>query len=107
MTELTKTRIRNFVSERDWSQYHNPKDLAIALSIEASELLENFLWKSPEEASVEKIRQELADIFIYCNMLADKYGFDIDEIVNEKISLNEQKYPVEKAKGKATKWDKL
>jgi len=107
MTELTRTRIRNFVSERDWSQYHNPKDLAIALSIEASELLENFLWKSPEEASVEKIRQELADIFIYCNMLADKYGFDIDEIVNEKISLNEQKYPVEKAKGKATKWDKL
>ncbi len=107
MTELTRTRIRNFVSVRDWSQYHNPKDLAIALSIEASELLENFLWKSPEEASVEKIRQELADIFIYCNMLADKYGFDIDEIVNEKISLNEQKYPVEKAKGKATKWDKL
>lgn len=107
MTNSTKDRIKKFVSDREWDQYHNPKDLAIAISIEASELLENYLWKGVEQADLCSVKQEIADILIYVQMLLDKYGLDCDEIVNEKINLNEQKYPVDKSKGKATKWDKL
>lgn len=96
-----------FRNERDWEQFHNPKDLAIALNIETSELLENFLWKDPQQADVEQVKMELADVFAYAFLLAEKYGFDVKEIVNDKIKLNAEKYPVEKSKGKASKYNEL
>ena len=99
--------IRKFNEERDWSQFHNAKDLAISISIEANELLECFLWKNSEDANVEKVKEELADILIYAFMLADKFDFDIDDIIKKKIGLNAIKYPVEKAKGKALKYNEF
>ena len=99
--------IDKFTEERDWDQFHNPKDLAVALSIEASELLEVFLWKKPEEADAEKVKEELADVINYSFLLASKYGFDIQEIVREKLKKNALKYPVEKAKGVSTKYNEL
>lgn len=96
-----------FTQERDWDQFHNPKDLAVALSIEASELLEAFLWKQPEDAKVEKVREELADVFNYALLIASKYGFDVADIVREKLTRNAQKYPVDKAKGSAKKYSEL
>jgi NTP pyrophosphatase (non-canonical NTP hydrolase) len=96
-----------FRNDRDWEQFHNPKDLAVALNIEAGELLENFLWKSAEEAKPEKVREELADILAYAFLLADKYGFDVKKILLEKIRKNGEKYPIEKAKGTAKKYDEL
>ena len=104
--ELTREVVQ-FTQDRDWDQFHNPKDLAVALSIEAAELLELYLWKSPDEAKVEKVREELADVLNYAILLADKYDFDIAEIVREKMAANALKYPVEKAKGVATKYDEL
>jgi NTP pyrophosphatase (non-canonical NTP hydrolase) len=104
--EITRALI-NFRNERDWEQFHNPKDLAIALNIEASELLELFLWKNSEEANKEKVKEELADIFAYGLLLANKYDFDIAEIVKEKIAQNALKYPVDKARGTAKKYDEL
>lgn len=101
------TEIEQFSEERNWSQFHNPKDLAIALSIEASELLEVFLWKRPEEAKIEKVREELADVFNYALLIASKFGFNVEEIVREKIVQNAEKYPVEKAKGSAKKYNEL
>lgn len=100
-------RIKKFNEERDWEQFHNPKDLAISISIEANELLECFLWKHPEEANIDKIKEELADVLILAFQMAYKCGLDIEEIMNEKIALNAKKYPVEKAKGKAFKYDSL
>lgn len=96
-----------FRDERDWAQFHNPKDLAIALNIEVSELLEVFLWKEHQDADKEKIKEELADVFAYAFLLADKYDLDVEEIVIDKINRNAEKYPVEKAKGTAKKYDKL
>ena len=96
-----------FTQERDWDQFHNPKDLALALSIEASELLEAFLWKRPEEAKTEKVKEELADVFNYALLIASKYGFDVAAIVREKLAKNAEKYPVDKAKGVATKYNEL
>lgn len=96
-----------FRDARDWSQFHNPKDLAVALNIEAGELLESFLWKSPEQADPEKVREELADVLAYAFLMAEKYGFDIKEIMLEKIKKNNEKYPVEKAKGTAKKYTDL
>lgn len=104
--ELTKALIV-FRNDRDWEQFHNPKDLALAISIEAGELLENFLWKSHEEAKPEKVKEELADIFAYALLLADKYDFDVKKILLEKIKKNGEKYPVEKAKGTAKKYNEL
>ena len=104
--EITK-KLREFTQKRDWDQFHNGKDLAIALSIEANELLESFLWKSPEEAKPEKIREELADVLNYAFQMADKYNLDIKEIMLEKLEKNALKYPVEKAKGSAKKYDEL
>ena len=104
--ELTETIVK-FRDERDWAQFHNAKDLSLALSIEAAELNQLFLWKSPEEANVEKIKEELADVIVYSQNLLDKLGLDADEIVNMKMTMNEAKYPVEKAKGKADKYDML
>jgi Predicted pyrophosphatase len=105
--DILKEEIAQFSKERDWDQFHNPKDLAIALSIEASELLETFLWKKPEDAKIDKVKEELADIFNYAIMLADKYGLDVKQIVEDKLKVNAEKYPVSKAKGVATKYDEL
>lgn len=105
--KVIENEINTFSQERDWDQFHNPKDLAIALSVEASELLEIFLWKKAEDADKEKIKEELADVFNYAFLLASKCGFDIAEIIHEKIVINAKKYQVEKSKGKSTKYDKL
>ena len=105
--EVITAELRKFNSDRDWDQFHNGKDLAIAISLEASELLEEFLWKSPENARVEKIREELADILNYAFQMADKYELDIKEIMLEKLQKNATKYPVEKSKGSAKKYTEL
>ena len=96
-----------FTRDRDWDQFHNPKDLAIALSIEASELLEAFLWKKPEDTKIEKIEEELADVINYALLLADKCNLDVYEIVTKKLRVNGEKYPVYKSKGSAKKYSEL
>ncbi len=109
MSEINKIteELRNFRDERDWAQFHNAKDLALALSIEASELLELFLWKAAEEADADKVKEELADVLAYAFMLADKYGLDVAKIMQEKLAKNNLKYPVTKAKGSAKKYNEL
>jgi NTP pyrophosphatase (non-canonical NTP hydrolase) len=104
--ELTKQLIE-FRDARDWAQFHNAKDLALALSIEAAELNELFLWKKAEEANTEKVKDELADVIGYALLLADKYNLDINEIVTNKIKKNGEKYPIEKSKGNAKKYNQL
>ncbi|MBF4473059.1 nucleotide pyrophosphohydrolase [Flavobacterium sp. HJJ] len=99
--------LTKFRDERDWEQFHNPKDLAIALSIESNELLEQFLWKNYEDANREKLKEELADVFAYAFLLADKLELDVKEIVFEKIAKNAEKYPVDKAKGTSKKYNEL
>lgn len=99
--------IDQFSKERDWDQFHNPKDIAIALSIEVSELLEIFLWRKPEDAKIEKVKEELADVFNYALMMAGKYNLDVTQIIREKIAKNAEKYPVEKARGVATKYNEI
>ena len=99
--------LREFNIERDWDQFHNGKDLAVALSIEASELLEAFLWKQPEDANRDKVKEELADVLNYAFQMADRYGFDIKQIMLEKLQKNAEKYPVDKAKGSAKKYNEL
>ena len=100
-------QLAQFSEERDWDQFHNGKDLAIGLSIEASELLEVFLWKAPEDVNVEKVKEELADVLNYALQIATKYDLDVKQIVEDKLAKNAAKYPVEKAKGVATKYDEL
>lgn len=109
MTDLEELRdaIVRFTRERDWDQFHNGKDLALALSIEAAELNEAFLWKQAEEVNVEKVKEELADIFNYAILIADKYDLDIKQIVMDKLKRNAEKYPVEKAYGSAKKYNEL
>lgn len=109
MNDITRIieALTHFRDARDWEQFHNPKDLALAISVEAGELLELFLWKHPEEANLDKIKEELADVLAYCFLLANKYKFDITQILMEKIVANDKKYPVEKAKGTAKKYDEL
>ena len=107
MTQETIDQILKFRDDRDWKQFHNPKDLAISISLEAAELLEVFQWSGENtgiEGKEDKIREELADVINYCVLMADACGLDIDEIVQEKIKVNNQKYPVEKAKGKSDKY---
>jgi len=99
--------LRRFNAERDWDQFHNGKDLAVALSIEASELLEAFLWKTAEEAQLSKIKEELADVLNYAFQMADRYQLDIKQIMLDKLAKNAAKYPVEKAKGSAKKYNEL
>ncbi len=106
LEELTQKWI-TFRDERDWAQFHNPKDLALGLSIEAAELNELFLWKRPEDAEVGKVREELADVFGFALLIAHHYGFDIREIVEEKMAKNAAKYPVEKSKGSNKKYTEL
>ncbi len=96
-----------FRNERDWEQFHNTKDLALAISIESAELLELFLWKKADEANTEKVKEELADIFSFAFLLAEKYGFDVKDIVLEKIKINCEKYPADKAKGTSKKYNEL
>jgi NTP pyrophosphatase (non-canonical NTP hydrolase) len=96
-----------FRDDRDWAQFHNPKDLAIAIGAEAGELLELFLWKNAETANPEKVKEELADIFSFAFLLADKYGLDVKQIILDKIAANNEKYPVDKAKGSAKKYTEL
>lgn len=109
MSDLEELRkaIVQFTQERDWDQFHNGKDLALALSIEAAELNEAFLWKDVSEVKVEKVKEELADIFNYAILIADKYNLDIKQIVLDKIRRNAEKYPVEKAYGSAKKYNEL
>lgn len=104
--EITEILLK-FRDERDWAQFHNPKDLALALNIEAGELLEAFLWKSSEQADIGKVKEELADVFVFALLLADKYDFDVKQIVLEKMEKNALKYPVEKARGVAKKYTEL
>lgn len=105
--ETIQAELRKFNKERDWDQFHNGKDLAIAISIEAGELLEAFLWKSPEDAKIEKVREELADVLNFAFQMADRYNLDVKEIMLEKIQRNAEKYPVEKAKGSAKKYNEI
>lgn len=109
MTNLKDTiaKIIAFRDARDWEQFHNSKDLAIALNIETSELLELFLWKGNEDVDKEKLREELADVLMYALLLANKHNVDIFEIIEKKLAANDKKYPVEKAKGRSDKYDQL
>lgn len=106
-TSFLINELKTFRDERDWEQFHNAKDLSIALSIEANELLEQFLWKNPEEANKDKLKEELADVFAYALLLADRLELDVEKIVLEKIKRNGEKYPVDKAKGTAKKYNEL
>ena len=105
--ERLTIKLIEFRNEREWGQFHNAKDLALAISIEAAELNELFLWKKPEDASITKVKQELADVLTFSFLLAHKYGFDIEEIIKEKIEMNREKYPVDKSKGTAKKYNEL
>lgn len=106
MNQKTIDRIRKFTEDRDWDQFHSPANLAKSIVIEAGELLECFQW-SDDGFNVEHVKEELADVLVYCQNMLDKLGLDADEIVNNKMDKNEMKYPVEKAKGNATKYNEL
>lgn len=111
-TELKKLqeKIRNFADERNWDQYHSPKNLSMALIAEAAELIEHFQWMTEEQSSqlssevLEEVQQEIADIFIYLIRISDKLGVDLISAANQKININAKKYPVEKVKGSSKKY---
>lgn len=110
MTQETIDQVLQFRDDRDWKQFHNPKDLAISISLEAAELLEIFQWSAEDvvcKDKMDKIREELADVVNYCILMADTCGLDLDEIVREKIKRNNEKYPVEKAFGSKEKYTEL
>lgn len=110
MTQETIKQVIQFRDDRDWKQFHNPKDLAISLSLEAAELLEVFQWSADDltcEDKIDKIREELADVVSYCILMADACGLDLDEIVQAKVKKNNEKYPVEKAYGSKKKYTEL
>lgn len=106
MKQETIDRIRRFTEDRDWDQFHSPANLAKSLVIEAAELLECFQW-SDTDYDIQHVKEELADVLVYSQNLLDKLGLDADEIVNAKMSQNEAKYPVDKAKGNAAKYTDL
>ena len=106
MNQATIDRIRRFTEDRDWNQFHTPANLAKSISIEANELLECFQW-SDSDYDLEHLKEELADVIVYCQDMLDKLGLDVDEIVMSKMAKNEAKYPIEKAKGSAAKYDTL
>lgn len=106
MKKETLERIRKFSSDRDWGQFHSPANLAKSISIEAGELLECFQWDE-DHYDLEAVKDEVADVIVYCIDLVDRLGFDLDEVINRKMAKNEAKYPVEKAKGRSDKYDKL
>lgn len=106
-------KIKQFRDDRDWMQFHDPKNMAVSIVIEAAELLENFQWKNPEEVKeyvrqhTGEIEEEIADIAIYLFELADNLGIDLAKAMERKLEKNAKKYPAEKARGKHTKYDKL
>jgi len=106
-----KCRLRRFADERDWDQFHSPKNLAMALIVEAAELVEHFQWLTEKQSQklpadkLAEVEQEIADIQIYLIRLADKLGIDMEKAVNAKIKLNEKKYPADKVRGNAKKYD--
>ncbi|NBU71259.1 MAG: nucleotide pyrophosphohydrolase [Bacteroidetes bacterium] len=104
--EITQALIA-FRDARDWAQFHNPKDLALALNVESAELLELFLWKDAALADRDKVKEELADVLAYALLLAHNYGFDVAEIMEQKIKINGEKYPIDKSRGVATKYSAL
>lgn len=110
LRDETIQRVIRFRDDRDWRQFHTPKDLAISLSLEAAELLEVFQWSGADlecRDKLERIREELADVMSCCVLMADVCGLDLDEILREKVAKNEAKYPVEKARGRADKYTEL
>ncbi len=112
MQELIE-KIRAFARDRDWEQFHSPKNLAMALSVEVAEVVEHFQWLTQEEsrrldpAKLREIRQEIGDVMIYLVHLADRLGIDPLQAADEKIQINEKKYPVEKSRGLAAKYTEL
>ena len=106
MKQDTINRIRRFTEDRDWDQFHSPANLAKSLVIEAAELLECFQW-SDTDYDIQHVKEELADVIVYSQNMLDKLGLDADEIVNAKMSQNEAKYPVDKARGNAAKYTDL
>lgn len=106
MKQYTIDRIRKFTDDRDWQQFHTPSNLAKSISIEANELLECFQW-SDTDYDIRHVKEELADVLVYCRNMLDTLGLDEDEIVNAKMDQNEAKYPVEKARGSSAKYDRL
>lgn len=106
MNQETINRVRKFTEDRDWDQFHTPANLAKSISIEANELLECFQW-SDDKYDLEHVKEELADVMVYCRNMLDKLGLDEDEIINSKMDKNEAKYPIEKAKGRADKYTEL
>lgn len=106
MRQDTIDRIRKFTEDRDWDQFHSPSNLAKSIVIEAAELLECFQWDD-DGFDEQHVKEELADVMVYCQNLVDKLGFDADEIINMKMTQNEAKYPVEKARGSNAKYDEL
>ena len=110
MKQDTINQVLKFRDERNWKQFHNPKDLALSISLEAAELLEVFQWSGSDtvcESKKDKIKEELADVLVYCIHMADACGLDMDEIIQEKMKKNNEKYPVEKAKDTAKKYDEF
>lgn len=104
------SEILKFRDERDWKQFHNPKDLAISITLEAAELLENFQWSNCEEAVQNKtqdIKEELADVVMYCVLMSDVMGIDLEEAIANKLQKNREKYPVDKAYGRKDKYTVL
>jgi dCTP diphosphatase len=97
--------LRAFMAERDWAQFHSPENLAKSISIEAGELLERFQWGDSFDPA--RVQEELADVLTYCHLLADKLGVDADQIVLDKLATTHRKYPVDKARGRSTKYDQL
>ena len=106
MKPETINRIRKFTTDRDWDQFHSPANLAKSISIEANELLECFQWDE-ENYDINEVKEELADVLVYCRNMLDELGLDEDEIINSKMDKNEAKYPVELAKGSAAKYTEL
>ena len=104
--DKTRERVRKFRDDREWKQFHTPSNLAKAISIEAAELLEEFLWDN-ENYNEINIQEELADILVYCFHMADALNVDIEDIINKKMDKNEAKYPVEKAKRTSKKYTEL
>ena len=102
--------VKKFRDDRNWRQFHNPKDLAISINLEAAELLEIYQWSADDlecTGKLEAVKEELADVLSYAILLADRYGLDLDEIIREKMKKNAEKYPVEKAIGVSTKYTEL
>ena len=110
LKDETIRRVVRFRDDRDWRQFHTPKDLALSMTLEAAELLEVFQWSGTDlecRDKTDRIREELADVLSYCILMADVCGLDLDEIMNAKVDKNEAKYPVEKARGRAEKYTEL